>query len=101
MVWTNRRGIPVVPTLNVTVGTDNIIVTLPNHTFLNTCASGVLLVYLQDEIISTTALPILIQINEETRPLVTYGNEAVTTTNTKTGYYQIFYNKEQNVLQLL
>lgn len=92
------------PTVAVTVGTENVILELPNHTFRNRDYVGGFYVSLRQAIPAgtTATLPILIGTNGDTRPLLAYNNEPVTVGNLAgTGIYEIHYNKYTNELFLV
>ena len=71
------------PTVAVTVGTENVILELPNHAFRNRDYVGGFYVSLRQAIPAgtTATLPILIGTNGDTRPLLAYNNEPVTVGN--------------------
>ena len=92
------------PTVAVTVGTENVTMELPNHVFcfcVFVCCFFVFFCLLFPA--GTTAtLPILIGTNGDTRPLLAYNNEPVTVGNLAgTGIYEIHYNKYTNELFLV
>lgn len=88
----------------VTVGTENVILELPNHAFRNRDYVGGFYISLRQAIPAgtTATLPILIGTNGDTRPLMAYNNEPVTVANLAgTGIYEIHYNKYTNELYLV
>ena len=92
------------PTVAVTVGTENVTLELPNHAFRNRDYVGGFYVSLRQAIPAgtTATLPILIGTNGDTRPLLAYNNEPVTVGNLAgTGIYEIHYNKYTNELFLV
>lgn len=92
------------PTVAVTVGTENVTLELPNHAFRNRDYVGGFYVNLRQAIPAgtTETLPILIGTNGDTRPLMAYNNEPVTVANLAgTGIYEIHYNKYTNELYLV
>ena len=92
------------PTVAVTVGTENVTLELPNHAFRNRSYVGGFYVSLRQAIPAgtTATLPILIGTNGDTRPLLAYNNEPVTVGNLAgTGIYEIHYNKYTNELFLV
>lgn len=92
------------PTVQVTVGTENVTLELPNHAFYGRNYVGGFYVNLRQEIPAgtTATLPVLIGTNGDTRPLMAYGNEPVRVENLAgTGIYEIHYNKYTNELYLV
>lgn len=92
------------PTVQVTVGTENVTLELPNHAFYGRNYVGGFYINLRQEIPAgtTATLPILIGTNGDTRPLMAYGNEPVRVENLAgTGIYEIHYNKYTNELYLV
>ena len=92
------------PTVAVTVGTENVTLELPNHAFRNRDYVGGFYISLRQAIPAgtTATLPILIGTNGDTRPLMAYNNEPVTVANLAgTGIYEIHYNKYTNELYLV
>lgn len=92
------------PTVAVTVGTENVTLELPNHAFRNRDYVGGFYVNLRQAIPAgtTATLPILIGTNGDTRPLLAYNNEPITVANLAgTGIYEIHYNKYTNELFLV
>ncbi|WP_303013796.1 hypothetical protein [uncultured Bacteroides sp.] len=92
------------PTVQVTVGTENVTLELPNHAFYGRNYVGGFYVNLRQEIPAgtTATLPILIGTNGDTRPLMAYNNEPVRVENLAgPGIYEIHYNKYTNELYLV
>ena len=60
--WENRANRYTLPSVNVTVGTENVIIEIPNHAFLNKNYVGSFFLDLRDAIPAgtTATLPILI-----------------------------------------
>ena len=99
-----RNNNNTLPTVGVTVGTENVTLELPNHAFRNRDYVGGFYVNLRQAIPAgtTATLPILIGTNGDTRPLMAYNNEPVTVANLAgTGIYEIHYNKYTNELYLV
>ena len=71
-----RVNLNTLPTVSVTVGTENVTLELPNHAFRNRDYVGGFYVNLRQPIPSGTAttLPVLIGTNGDTRPLMAYNN---------------------------
>lgn len=99
-----RANFNTLPTVAVTVGTENVTLELPNHAFRNRSYVGGFYVSLRQAIPAgtTATLPILIGTNGDTRPLLAFNNEPVTVGNLAgTGIYEIHYNKYTNELFLV
>lgn len=99
-----RTNFNTLPTVAVTVGTENVILELPNHAFRNRDYVGGFYISLRQAIPAgtTATLPILIGTNGDTRPLMAYNNEPVTVENLAgTGIYEIHFNKYTNELYLV
>ena len=99
-----RANFNTLPTVAVTVGTENVTLELPNHAFRNREYVGGFYISLRQAIPAgtTATLPILIGTNGDTRPLMAYNNEPVTVANLAgTGIYEIHYNKYTNELYLV
>lgn len=102
--YTNIRGIAEVTSSGVTVNTDNVTFTFPNHSFLRMNYRGWVTLNLAQEIPSgtTTTLPIVLNTNGVAMNLTIKGGTNATVANiTGTGYYLVYYNKNTNTLQLL
>lgn len=102
--WENRANRYTLPSVNVTVGTENVTIEIPNHAFLNKSYVGGFYLDLREAIPAgtTATLPILIGTNGDTRPLLAYNNEPVTVENIAgTGIYEIHYNKYTNEVYLV
>jgi hypothetical protein len=99
--FANRMGIPLIESNGVTVGTENIIITLPNRVFRGLNGKGVILFRLSQEITDTT-LPILFSANDFTQPVTVVGGDAATGTQMgAVGVYLLYYSKDSNIMQLL
>ena len=100
----NRNGIPMIETSSVTVGTDNVVLALPNRVFRWLNSKGIILLRLNQQIPTgtTDTLPIVFSANEFTQPLTNLGGEAITVAQMpSTGVYMIYYDKDSNLMQLL
>ena len=66
--FANRNGIPLIETSSVTVGTDNVVLALPNRAFRWLNDKGVILLRLNQAIPegTTTTLPIVFSANDYT-----------------------------------
>jgi len=98
----NRGGIPVIRT-SATVGTADVRFSLPNHIFRFLGAKGKIIVELNAAITSGTTgtLPVLIETNGTTLPLVNTTGAAITVSDVATVlYYEILFDKASNVLVL-
>lgn len=98
----NRGGLPVVTT-TPTVGTADVRFSLPNHIFRFLGAKGKIVVELNSVIPTgtTTTLPVLIEANSQTLPLVNASGTAITVADIATVlYYEILFDKVSNKLVL-
>lgn len=75
-----RANFNTLPTVAVTVGTENVTLELPDHAFRNRDYVGGFYINLRQAIPAgtTATLPVLIGTNGDTRPLLAYNNEPVT-----------------------
>ena len=86
---------------SVEVTDTNVIINIPNRAFRFLNGTGILLFRLNTEITNTT-LPILFSSNSFTQPLTNVGGVAVTGTDISLpGVYEIYYDKNANLMQLL
>lgn len=100
----NRRGIPMIETTSITVGTDNVVLNLPDRVFRYLNDKGIVLLRLNQAIPTgtTTTLPIVFSANDFTQPLTNVGGGAITVAQIPaTGVYMIYYDKDANLMQLL
>lgn len=100
----NRNGIPMLESSSVTVGTDSVVITLPNGAFRWLNDKGVVLFRLNQPIPegTTETLPVVFSSNDFTQPLTNVGGTAITVAQvTGTGVYLIYYDKNANLMQLL
>jgi hypothetical protein len=89
---------------SVTVGTDSVVITLPNRAFRWLNDKGVVLFRLNQPIPegTTETLPVVFSSNDFTQPLTNVGGTAITVAQvTGTGVYLIYYDKNANLMQLL
>lgn len=88
--------------INTTVGTENVILTLPNGTFRWRRPLGYISVRLSTAIDADDTLPILFSVNGKTLPLTGLNGAAITVADlNQTGIYLIVYNKYTRTLQLM
>lgn len=102
--WENRANRYTLPSVNVTVGTENVTIEIPNHAFLNKSYVGSFFLDLRTAIPAgtTATLPILIGTNGDTRPLLEYGTTPATVANfAGPGIYEIHYNRYTNQLYIV
>ena len=102
--WENRANRYTLPSVNVTVGTENVTIEIPNHAFLNKSYVGSFFLDLRTAIPAgtTATLPVLIGTNGDTRPLMEYEGTAATVANfAGAGIYEIHYNRYTNELYLV
>ena len=99
-----RNNFNTLPSTNVTVGTENVTIEIPNHAFFRRNYVGSFFLNLRTAIPAgtTATLPILIGTNGDTRPLMETEGTPVTVANiTGAGIYEIHYNKFTNELYLV
>ena len=92
------------PSVNVTVGTENVTIEIPNHAFLRRDYVGGFYLNLREAIPAgtTATLPVLIGVNGDTRPLMEITGTPVTVANLAgAGIYALHYNKLTNELYLV
>ena len=101
--FSNRNGIPMLESRNITSTTENVTITINNKAFRFLNGKGVILFRLNTAIPSESAtLPIIFSSNDETQPLTMVGGDAATGANLAgTGVYLIYYDKCANLLQLM
>lgn len=93
-----------IPSVNVTVGTENVTIEIPNHSFYRRNYVGSFFLNLRTPIPSGTTgtLPVLIGTNGDTRPLMETEGVPVTAANLAgAGIYEIHYNKYTDELYLV
>ena len=75
-----RNNFNTIPSANITVGTENVTIELPNHAFYRRNYVGSFFLDLREAIPAgtTATLPILIGTNGDTRPLLEYGTTPAT-----------------------
>lgn len=99
-----RNNFNTLPSVNVTVGTENVTIEIPNHAFFRRNYVGSFFLNLREAIPAgtTATLPILIGTNGDTRPLMETTGTPVTVANISgAGIYEIHYNKYTNELYLV
>jgi hypothetical protein len=101
--FSNRRGIPMIESTNVTADTAAVTITLPNRAFRWLNDKGIMLFRLNQAVPeSGETLPIIFSSNEFTQPLTNLGGTAITGTEmSDTGVYLIYYDKNANLMQLM
>lgn len=99
-----RNNSNTLPSVNVTVGTDNVTIGIPGHAFFRRNYVGSFYLNLREAIPAGTdaALPVLIGTNGDTRPLMETSGTPVTVANiTGAGIYEIHYNRYTDELYLV
>lgn len=99
-----RNNLNTLPSVNVTVGTENVTIEIPNHAFFRRNYVGSFFLDLRTAIPTgtTATLPILIGTNGDTRPLMEYEGTPATVANfAGAGIYEIHYNRYTNELYLV
>ncbi len=95
-----RRGW--IDVIKTTVGTENVILTLPNGSFRGRKSVGYVSVRLGTVIEATDTFPILLSVNGSSLPLTGLNGVAITVANlNQPGIYLIYYNKSTKTLQLM
>lgn len=100
----NRMGVPMIETTAVSVGTEEVTLTIPNRSFRWLNDKGLALVRLAQSIPAgtTDTLPIVFSANNIIQPLTNVGGEAITVAQIpSTGVYLVYYDKDSNLMQLL
>ena len=99
-----RNNPNTLPSVNVTVGTENVTIEIPNHAFFRRNYVGSFFLNLREAIPAgtTATLPVLIGTNGDTRPLMeTAGTPATVANFAGAGIYEIHYNKYTNELYVV
>lgn len=99
-----RNNFNTIPSIRVTVGTENVTIEIPNHAFYRRNYVGSFFLNLREAIPAgtTATLPILIGANGDTRPLMEYEGTPATVANfAGAGIYGIHYNKYTNELYIV
>ncbi len=99
-----RNNLNTLPSVNVTVGTENVTIEIPNHAFFRRNYVGSFFLDLRTAIPAgtTATLPVLIGTNGDTRPLMEYEGTPATVANfAGAGIYEIHYNRYTNELYLV
>ena len=101
--FSNRNGIPMIESTNITVNTDNVVVGIPKRAFRFLNGNGLILFRLNTALPDGAGtLPILFASNEFTQPLTLVGSAAATAEQLSgAGVYLIYYDKSCNLLQLV
>lgn len=101
--FSNRNGLPMIESANITVNTDNVVIGVPRRAFRSLPNNGLILFRLNTAIPDTAdTLPILFASNEFTQALTLVGGDAATPAQMgDTGVYLIYYDKSCNLLQLM
>ena len=88
--FVNRRGSAAISTSGVTVNTDNVVFSFPNHAFVNAWYRGTIYIDLAQAVPTGTTgtLPVLFETNGVTQAVTKYNGEALTAC-AKAGYWPI------------
>lgn len=98
----NRAGIPVITTTPI-VGTSDVRITLPNHIFRFLGQRGKLTINFSSVIPSgtTTTLPVVISVNNQTLPLTNEAGIALTVASiANTLTFDVYFDKQLNVIRV-
>lgn len=102
--FVNKRGIPTVESVSVSVGTDNVVFSFAPHSFANIWGRGLVLINLAQAIPTDTTgtLPIVFETNGIQQNVIANGGGNVTVADfTGVGVYLFYYDKASNTLQQL
>lgn len=102
--FVNRNGIPLIESNSITVNTDNVVFTIPNRSFRWLNQKGMIFFRLNQPIPTgtTDTLPIVFSSNDFIQPLTNVGGTPITVSQIPSvGVYQIYYDKDANLMQLL
>lgn len=102
--YVNQRGSVSIVSSAVTVNTDNVVFSFPNHAFARAWYQGTLFVRLGQSIPSGTTgtLPILFETNGVTQAVTKYDGEALTVADLPgTGVFQFWFDRSTNELQIM
>lgn len=101
--FSNRNGIPMIESANITLNEDNVTIAIPKRAFRMLPNNGLILFRLNTALPEgASTLPIVFASNEFTQALTVVGGEAATAEQiTGTGVYLIYYDKSCNLLQLV
>ncbi len=105
--FVNRNGSAVIESSNVSVEDNKVVYTFPNHSFANNNYRGVIYVKLNQDLPSTASatMPIEFSTNGVKQPVLTKSTSGETEWLVSmfqgVGYYEFFFDKQTNKLQLL
>lgn len=101
--FANTRGIPMIASTSVTVGTDNVVIGIPSNAFRGLANSGLIAFRLTQAVpAGGAALPVVFSSNNFTNTVTVLGGGAATGANiTPTGVYLVWYDKSANLIQLI
>ena len=102
--FVNRRGSAAISTSGVTVNTDNVVFSFPNHAFVNAWYRGTIYIDLAQAVPTGTTgtLPVLFETNGETQAVTKYNGEALTAADIPgTGVFEFWFDRTTNTLQIM
>lgn len=101
--FSNIRGIPMISSVSLEVGTENVVIGIPKRAFRGLADSGILAFRLTQEIPTAgQTLPIVFSSNDFLQTLTVPGGAAATGASiSSTGVYLIWYDKCSSSMQLL
>lgn len=100
--FVNKRGIPLVESTGVSIGTTSVVFTFAPHSFANIWGNGLVLINLAQDIAegTTGTLPIVFSTNGVEQAVTSTGGGAVVVSDfTGAGVYLFYYDKANNRLQ--
>ena len=101
--FSNRRGIPMIESTQVSASDTEVTITLPNRVFRWLNDKGIILFRLNQAIpTGSDTLPIVFSSNDFTQPVTLVGGDPATGANlVGPGVYLAYYDKDANLMQLL
>lgn len=101
--FANKRGIPMIASVSVTVNTDNVVIGIPKRAFRGLADSGIIAFRLTQEIPSTgDSLPVVMSSNDFLQTLTLAGGANATgSAFAGTGVYLLWYDKCSSFIQML
>ena len=99
--FVNRRGSAAISTSGVTVNTDNVVFSFPNHSFVNAWYRGTIYIDLA-QAVPTGTTGTLPETNGATQAVTKYNGEALTAADIPgTGVFEFWFDRTTNTLQIM